>query len=168
MGTFQECMVEYKSQLAKGIIQQAYRGLMDYFAELRTHFQKRYPETEVSGSVYFGYMDMTYFSLVPQSLKERNLKIAVVFLHEAFRFEVWLAGVNKQVQAQTWKQIRDSGWNQYPLVPSIQGEDAILQQVLVADPADGLDPLAAVGRHEELLRNSNAYRDLVENQLVAE
>ena len=99
MGTFQECMVEYKSQLAKGIIQQAYRGLMDYFSDLRTHFQKRFSETEVSGGVYFGYMDMTYFAVIPAFLKQRKLKIAIVFLHEAFRFEVWLSGYNRQVQA---------------------------------------------------------------------
>ena len=128
MQTFPESMLEYRKQLGLGAIQQAYKGLMEYMLGLKTHFKDRHPDFAVPGSLYFGYMDMTYFSLVPQSLKERNLKIAVVFLHQSFCFEVWLAGVNKQVQAQTWKQIRDSGWNQYPLVPSIQGEDAILQQ----------------------------------------
>jgi len=134
MESFQSYVNEYKKQLEQGSIQKAYKGLMEYILALRAHFNHQYPDYFVPASIYFGYMDMTYFSFTPASLKNRNLKIAIVFLHEAFRFEVWLAGANKQVQAQTWKQIKDSGWNRYPLVPSIQGEDAILQQVLVADP----------------------------------
>ena len=134
MNSFQETMLEYKKQLEKGTIQQAYKGLMDYMLGLRTYFDSRYPGCFVSGSLYFGYMDMTYFSFTPPALKERNLKIAIVFLHEAFRFEAWLAGANKQVQAKTWKLIRESGWNKYQLVPSLQGEDAILQHVLVENP----------------------------------
>ena len=147
MGTFQECMVEYKSQLAKGIIQQAYRGLMDYFSELRTHFQKRYPETEVSGSVYFGYMDMTYFAVIPAFLKQRKLKIAIVFLHEAFRFEVWLSGYNRQVQAKHWRLIRDSGWNKYRLVDDPLKADGIMEHVLVENP-DFSNPAALTDRIE--------------------
>ena len=133
MTTFQECMVEYKQQLEKGLIQQAYRGLMDYFAELRMHFQKRYPEFEVSGSIYSGYMDMTYFAVVPASLKQRKLKVAVVFLHEAFRFEVWLSGYNRQVQAKFWQLFRDSGWNHYRLVADPLKADSIIEHVLVED-----------------------------------
>lgn len=134
MTSFHQSMLEYKKQLGLGTIQQAYKGLMDYMQGLKAHFKDRRPDFAVPGSLYFGYMDMTYFSLVPPALKDRSLKIAVVFLHEAFSFEVWLAGVNKQVQAQTWKQIKDSGWNKYPLVPSIQGEDAILRHVLTPTP----------------------------------
>lgn len=65
---------------------------------LRTHFHKKYPDAFVSGSIYYGYMDMTYFSFTPKSLQQRKLKIAIVFVHESFRFEVWLAAYNKQVQ----------------------------------------------------------------------
>lgn len=134
MTSFHQSMLEYKKQLGLGTIQQAYKGLMDYMQGLKAHFKDRRPDFAVPGSLYFGYMDMTYFSLVPPALKDRSLKIAVVFLHEAFSFEVWLAGVNKQVQAQTWQMIKDSGWNKYPLVPSIQGEDAVLRHILVAGP----------------------------------
>ena len=134
MNSFHESMLEYRKQLGLGAIQIAYKGLMEYMLGLRTYLKDRHPDFAVPGSLYFGYMDMTYFSLVPATFKERNLKIAVVFLHEAFRFEAWLAGVNKQVQAQTWQLIKDSGWEKYPLVPSIQGEDAILQYILAADP----------------------------------
>lgn len=139
MPTLQDSMQEYHRQLEKGQIQQAYRGLMNYFAELRTHFQKRYPEIEVSGSVYFGYMDMTYFAVVPKSLKQQKLKIAIVFLHEAFRFEVWLSGYNRQVQSKYWQLFRDSGWNHYRLVADPLKADSIIEHVLVEDPDFG-DP----------------------------
>ncbi len=134
MATFQNCMQEYRKQLEKGAIQAAYKGLMEYMMALRTQFSNQYPDYAVSGSIYYGYMDMTYFSFNPKSLKQQNLKIAIVFLHEAFRFEVWLAGYNKQVQAKYWKLIQESGWNQYRLVSSIKGADAIIEHTLVENP----------------------------------
>lgn len=77
---------------------------------------------------------MTYFSFIPAHFKQRDLKIAIVFVHETFKFEVWLAGVNKQVQQKYWALFKESAWNQYPLVPTTQGVDAIIEHILVADP----------------------------------
>jgi hypothetical protein len=148
MGSLQESMIEYRKQLEKGTIQIAYRGLMDYILSLKTHFSSRHPEYAVSGTPYFGYMDMTYFSIVPEAYRQRGLKIAVVFLHEAFRFEVWLAAANKQVQKKTWEYFKDSGWNQYRIVPAVQGYDSILEQTLVDDP-DFSDLPALTGRIEQ-------------------
>lgn len=134
MASFQKNMSEYRKQLEKGAIQDAYKGLMDYMLGLRTYFKNMYPDHYVSGSMYYGFMDMTYFSFTPASLKKRNLKIAVVFVHETFRFEAWLAGVNKQVQQQYWDLFKAGDWNEYPLVPTTKGADAILEHVLLADP----------------------------------
>lgn len=134
MNQFYESMQEYKFQMQKGVIQQAYKGLMDYIMGLRSYFQNRYPGYFVSGSIYYGYMDMTYFSVVPETFQQRRLKIALVFIHETCRFEVWLAASNKQVQSEYWKMIKDSGWNKYRLVPSVKGYDSILEQVIVEDP----------------------------------
>ncbi len=137
MGSFHEAMNEYRKQLEKGTIQQAYKGLMEYIMALRTYLQDKYPGYFVSGSIYYGYMDMTYFSFFPESLKQRKLKIAIVFLHEAFRFEVWLAGYNKQVQSKYWKLIKESAWEKYRLVPTTQGADSILEHTLVENPDFG-------------------------------
>lgn len=49
-------------------------------------------------------------------------------------FEAWLFGVNKQVQKQYWQLFQDSGWNQYPLIATTRGEDAILKHVLTVNP----------------------------------
>jgi hypothetical protein len=134
MGSFQEYMNEYRKQLENGAIQKAYKGLMEYIMDLRTHFQNKYPDYFVSGSIYYGYMDMTYFSFFPRSLKDRKLKIAIVFLHEACRFDVWLAGYNKQVQQKYWELIKESGWNKYHLVSTTKGVDSIIEHVLVDGP----------------------------------
>ncbi len=127
-------MHEYHKQLQKGLIQKAYTGLMEYIMHLRTHFQSKHPDYSVSGSIYYGYMDMTYFALFPEALKQLKLKAAIVFLHEAFRFEVWLSAYNKQVQARYWKLFKESDWRKYRLVPSTKGADSILEHVLVDNP----------------------------------
>jgi hypothetical protein len=137
MGSLNESINEYRKQLEKGAIQQAYRGLMGYMLDLKTHFKTSYPDYFVSGSLYYGFMDMTYFSFFPKSLKDRNLKVAVVFVHETFRFEVWLAGYNKQVQLEYWQLFKERGWNKYHLVLTPKGADSILEYVLAEDPNFG-------------------------------
>ena len=72
---------EFRKQLEKGAIQNAYKALLSYMMRLRTHFKNN--DYAVSG-LYQGYMDMTYFALFPSSLKQRNLKIAIVFNYASF------------------------------------------------------------------------------------
>lgn len=146
--SFSECMAEYKKQMQTRLIPKAYKGLMDYILDLRNYFKKKYPDWSVSGSLYTGYMDMTYFALVPESLKQRGLKIAVVFIHDTCRFEVWLSAVNKQVQAEYWQKINDSGWSTYRLVPSVQGYDSILEEIL-AESSDFNDLDGLTGQIEK-------------------
>ncbi len=134
MASFHEQMMEYRRQLAKGSIIEAYRGLMDYFNRLRGYFQKQYPEYGVSGSVYYGFMDMTYFALFPESLKHRKLKIAIVFLHEEFRFDVWLSGSNRKVQTEYWKVVQEREWDEYRIPIIAKGVDSILEYVVVENP----------------------------------
>ncbi len=85
MESLRECVDEYRRQVQKGAIPRAYRAILDYVMGLRAHFAAKYPDHFVSGSVYQGYMDMTYFAVVPKSLKRRDLKVAVVFVHEALQ-----------------------------------------------------------------------------------
>jgi hypothetical protein len=142
MASFHENVMEYKKRLREGVIKEAYRGLMEYIMALRTHFSVRHPDCFISGGVYYGYMDMTYFAFSPETLKRRNLKIAVVFIHDACRFEVWLAGYNKRAQSKYWNLFKQSGWDKYRLVPTTKGADAIIENVAVEHPNfDDLDAL---------------------------
>ena len=127
-------MDEYKKQVKKGDIIEAYRGLIEYIMDLRTYFKKKYPDYIVSGSIYQGYMDMTYFSFFPDSLKQKKLKIGIVFNYESFRFEVWLFGYNKQIQTKYWKLIKEKKWNKYRIPPTPQGFDSIIEHDLVNNP----------------------------------
>jgi hypothetical protein len=47
---------------------------------------------------------------------------------------LWLAGANQQFQRTYWNVFKESGWNQYPLVPIAKRVDAIVKHTLVADP----------------------------------
>jgi hypothetical protein len=134
MPSIEKDMQELQRQLQSGSIQRAYRALLRYMADLRTRFKSRYPTYSVSG-LYQGYLDMTYFALVPPSLAARGLKIAIVFNYGAFRFEAWLAAANRQVQRQTWELLKDARWPGYRVAAPAPGVDAIIE----CDLADGFD-----------------------------
>jgi hypothetical protein len=127
---FSDYLPEYRAQLKKGHLQQVYKGLMEYFDALKLHLSKKYPDYFVSSSVHYGYMDYTYFYFFPKTLKRQGLKIVVLFIHESFRFEVWLAGYNKNIQAKYCRQIKERNWNKYRLPEKANG-DSILEHVLV-------------------------------------
>ena len=77
---------------------------------------------------------MTYFSFFPESLKKRKLKVGILFVHETFRFEIWLFGINKQIQAKYWKLFKESGWNKYHIISTTKGVDSIIEYILVDNP----------------------------------
>jgi len=147
MKPFHEYMNEYKKQLKKGDIKEAYKGLMEYIMDLRVFFKKKYPDYFVSGSIYYGYMDMTYFSFIPESLKRRKLRIAIVFIHDTCRFEVWLAGYNKDIQSKYWKLFKESDWNKYRIPSTTKGVDSITEYILVGNP--DFSDLDALTKHIE-------------------
>jgi len=147
MTSMQEDMEALRQQLAQGTLQRAYRALLSYMLGLRTRFVNKYGETAVSG-LYQGYLDMTYFALFPPSLKPLDLKVAVVFNYEAFRFEAWLAARNRKVQRQYWERFKQGHWDEYRVVTPAGGIDAILE----CDLAKGLDfsdPDALTARIED-------------------
>jgi hypothetical protein len=74
------------------------------------------------------------FSFFPESLKVRKLKVRVVFVHCPFRFEVWLFGYNKGVQAKYWKLFKECDLNKYQIPSTTKGVDFIVEAVLVENP----------------------------------
>lgn len=134
MNLFQEQMRVYTDCLQKGSIQQAYKGLLQFMLGLRNDISSAHPELGQAGSFYAGNMDMSYFAIVPEALKQRGLKIAVVYLHEAARFEVWLSAANKKIQERYWEALSRSTWRKYRLVPTTHGYDSILEAVLADLP----------------------------------
>ena len=142
MEPFQEYLSEYREQLKNGAVKRAYQGLMGYFNDLRAYLKNKYPNYFLSGSVHFGQMDYTYFYFFPKTLKRQKMKIVILFIHDAFRFEVWLAGYNRAVQAKYWRLFKENNWNKHHLAPATAGVDYITTAVLVDNPDFGdLDAL---------------------------
>ncbi len=139
-------MQALRVQLAKGSIQRAYRALLSYMMGLRTRFVSKYGEPAVSG-VYQGYMDMTYFALLPPALKRRHLKVAIVFNYRAFRFEDWLAARNRKVQRDYWEVLVHGPWAEYRVISPAAGIDSIVECDLAKD-FDLSDPDALTARIE--------------------
>ena len=134
MNGLQEAMRTFKGQLEQGDLITAYQGLMVYFRELRSHFETQYPDYTVPSNIYYGYLDMTYFSVIPPSLKPLKLKIAIVFEYTSFRFEVWLSGANRDIQAKVWGWLHESGWEKYRMADDPRTIDYVLAHTLVDDP----------------------------------
>ncbi len=127
-------MRTYKEQIDIGHIQKAYKGLMNYIMDLRGHFANKYSDDYIIGNISKGYMDYTYFPIVPKSIKQLKVKFAIVFIHEEMRFGISLGGQNRQVQNHYWKIFKESDWNKYQ-VPSTPDENfAIVYDVLVEKP----------------------------------
>ena len=133
MESINECIKEYAAQLSKGRIQKAYKGIMTFMSELRSYLESEYPDY-TAGHLYFGYMDMTYFAFTPADLKNKKLKIAVVYLHEKGVFEVWLAGNNRKIQAEYIASMSSANIGKYKLSQLIPGVDSITESTLVEKP----------------------------------
>ena len=133
MNTLDEHIKEYQKQLNKGHIQKAYTGIMAFMASVKSYLTDKYPDFSTS-SLYFGTMDMTYFAFTPIHLKEKKLKVAIVFLHEACRFEVWLAGSNRKIQSKVINQLSKKNLGEYQLSRVSPGIDSIIESVLVEKP----------------------------------
>lgn len=132
MNTLDEDINELRKRLSDGAVQRAYRGIVSYMARLRTEFANQRGERAVSG-LYQGYFDMTYFALFPDELKQRDLKLAVVFDYETFGFEVWLTARNRKNQRRYWELFLNADYKKHRLVEPAVGIDAIVTAVLAAN-----------------------------------
>jgi hypothetical protein len=124
---------EYTAQLGKRQIQKAYRGIMAFMSDLKAYLESVHPDY-ASSALYFGYMDMTYFAFTPPTLKDMKLKIAIVFLHEECRFELWLAAGNRRIQADFIKLLSTRYIGGYTLSKVSPGVDSILETVITRQP----------------------------------
>lgn len=122
----------YKEQLEKGHIQKAFQYILQVIMEFKNDFQKAYPEYNTAAQMQYGQLDMTYFTFSPPELKAEKLKLALVFDHQNFQFEMWLVGQNKNIQKRYWTMFKDSDWNVYPLTDN--PKHAIIQFILLQDP----------------------------------
>jgi hypothetical protein len=127
-------VAEYRKQLEKGEVVAVYKGLMEYFAQLKLQLEKNHPDYFLSSGIHEGQMDYTYFYFCPKTLRQQKLKVVILFTHATFNFQVLLAGYNKVVQAKYWKLLKENGWNKHPIALSTRGVDYITQRTLIDKP----------------------------------
>ena len=77
---------------------------------------------------------MTYFAFTPPTLKNMNLKIAIVFLHDECMFELWLTGRNRKVQAEFIELLSQKDLGLYALSEIHPGVDSIVTSPVVKMP----------------------------------
>ena len=133
MKSLNDYVREYNNGLRKGEIQKAYRGIFQFIQELKLYLEKRHPMYTIS-SIYPGYMDMTYFAFTPRELKDKGLKIAVVYLHIDNRFEAWLGGANRKLQAEYINKLTALDLNGYHLSEPGPGVDSIVEVKVAESP----------------------------------
>ena len=136
MKTLNELIDGYTHHLQQGEIQIAYKEILEFLGKLRAEFIKKYPHYDVS-SIYQGYMDMSYFSLSTKSLKDKGLKIAIVYLHEKGAFEAWLSARNRDI-AEGYTSILNSNIaGDVNLFHDNSNTDAIIECILTLTPSFG-------------------------------
>jgi len=128
MNPVEAALDEFKNTLSKGNIQKAYKHIFSIFNELAILVKKNSEKGINVGSIYHGYLDMSYLPITTNVLKENGLKTAVVFDYDKFCFEVWLCGMNKKIQKNIWEKIKEKKWNKYELPESIENEDSIVRK----------------------------------------
>ena len=128
----------YKESLKNGDIQVAYAELVKYVQKLKTAFSKDLGDTYSVGNVFQGYMDYTYFYLSNDFLKDKKLKLGLVFNHNHVRFEAWLLGQTKDIQEKYWELLKNTKWINGSEMPQY----SIFEVILVDNPDfDDLDTL---------------------------
>ena len=123
----------YHEALNKGDIQKAYRSILSFIFELKTELGQKYPKYAIS-QVYQGYMDMSYFAITPPELRAKKLKIALIYLHEANRFELWLSANNRKLQKE-WIDVLNQVENlDYRVSELGVGIDSIVEYIVHVSP----------------------------------
>lgn len=130
MISLNECAKDFKKELKKGKIQKAYKGIFDFLTKIKNHLLENNPDYSSSGSIYHGYLDISYFPVTTDLLKKHRLKIAVVFNYDHFQLEVWLSGTNRVVLKKYWELFQEKQWGKYPLAQEINKSDSIMEHVL--------------------------------------
>lgn len=151
MAKLDEQVKRYTDELKKGYLQDAYRGIMGFIAGLKADMAEKHPEMTI-GALYQGYMDMTFFTFTPETLKRLRLKVAIVYLHEKNCFEAWLSGANRQVQSDFLDLLKEIDLAGYELSYAAPGVDSIISFVIADDPDFNDEEALRIRLEDETMR----------------
>lgn len=112
--------------------QLSYHELIDRMKEIRAFFEKTYEPDFKPGNIYRGSPEYSYFSITTEGLKKQKLKFVIVLDHRRLDFSICLSGQNKSVRKKYWNMFKNSDWNKYRLVESIENSLPIIEHPLTA------------------------------------
>ncbi len=101
-----DLLSEYKKLLRTTNLREGYQEFIKLFHYIRAALEKSMPEYKFQGNIVENGMDYSYFSFTNDRLKEKGLKIAVIFVHKEFQFEVWLSGFNRKWQSKYYDLLK--------------------------------------------------------------
>ena len=129
---------EYEELLRTTNLVVCYQEFIKLFRYIRVEMEKSMPEYKFQGNVTENGMDYSYFLFTNHQLKEKGLKIAIVFVHKEFQFEVWLSGFNRKYQCKYYEQLKGERVP-FELTDDSTRKDYILRVVLdkTIDISDG-------------------------------
>jgi hypothetical protein len=127
-------LAEYKRLVQTTNLQQGYQEFVKSFRQLRTYLQKALPDFEFTGNIVENNMDYAYFQFSNEALRSKKLKIVVAFVHEKFNCQIWLSGMNREVQTKYYNALKVLNNNQLPydLTDNPAKTDYILKKELAA------------------------------------
>jgi len=111
-----------------------YQSLITFMQDLRAHFIREYPIKYKAGQIYKGNKEISFFTFTPTMLQRQKLKIAIVFNMQQNRFEIWLAGQNREIQKKYWSLFKSSNWNKYHIPDKMANGFSIVDHILVNNP----------------------------------
>lgn len=133
-----DLLLEYKELLQKTNLRECYQEFIKLFRYIRVSLEKSMPEYKFQGNIVENGMDYSYFSFTNHQLKEKGLKIAVIFVHRDFQFEVWLSGFSRKYQSKYYDLLKERNIP-FELTDNPAQKDYILRTTLdgTVDLSDG-------------------------------
>lgn len=95
-----ELLLKYKKLMQTTNIQESYQEIIKFIKHIRANLVIQMDDYDFSSKVVENQMDFSYFQATKKALKEKGLKIQVVFIHKSCLFEVWMSGYNRAIQCK--------------------------------------------------------------------
>ena len=123
------CIEEYCSCISQGEFPRAYRGIISALTAFKSSWEAVHSSDRV-GTLYQGYLDMSFVAVLPDALAAERLKISLVFLHPTGQFSLWLTAGNRVIQKSVSDALRAFPLGGYSLCALEPGVDAIISRDL--------------------------------------
>lgn len=93
-------LLQYKKLVQTTNIQESYQEIIKFIKWIRSTLATQMDDYDFTNKVVENQMDISYFQATNKTLKEKGLKIQVVFIHKSCLFEVWMSGYNRAIQCK--------------------------------------------------------------------